>query len=125
MKIALLSHVASVAVPTGAERSLALLAGGLAARGHEVTVVAPGPWALGDAVRERGVAVEIVPSRACWLTYWEPCPAPVAAAKWIRWTLPDRSVARLVSCLRRLAPAGRNRHELSAHLDAPFSAFSR
>ena len=46
MRVALLSHLASPSAPTGAERSLAMLATGLAAAGHEAAVTAPGPWSL-------------------------------------------------------------------------------
>jgi glycosyltransferase involved in cell wall biosynthesis len=84
LSIACLSHMASVAAPTGAERSLALLAAGLSRRGHRVLVVVPGDWVLGTSLRAAGVELAIVPSRSCWLAYHEPRPWPVALAKWAR-----------------------------------------
>ncbi len=89
LRIAMLSHVASPEVPTGAERSLALLARGLHGRGHEVCVVAPGPWVLEAELAESGVETATVPTRACWLAYWEPRPWPVAGLKWLRCVAPD------------------------------------
>ena len=84
LSIACLSHVASPQAPTGAERSLGLLASSLAARGHRVVVVAPGPWALESELRAGGVEVETIPSSPCWTTYWEPRPWPLAVGKWLR-----------------------------------------
>ena len=55
MRIAMLSHLASLTAPTGAERSLALLALGLSANGHEVAVAAPGRWALSQELEAGGV----------------------------------------------------------------------
>ena len=57
MKVALLSHLASVDAPTGAERSLALLANGLVKRGHQVAMAAPGPWAMGADLEAAGIEV--------------------------------------------------------------------
>ena len=51
LSIAFLSHMASSTAPTGAEQSLALLAGGLRERGHRVGVVAPQRWVLEEQLR--------------------------------------------------------------------------
>jgi glycosyltransferase involved in cell wall biosynthesis len=100
LAIALLSHAASPVAPTGAERSLFVLARGLAARGHRLVVFAPGPWALEPALGELGVEVQRVPTRACWLTYHEPRPPLVVLAKWLRYARPGPGTRRLH---RRLA----------------------
>jgi glycosyltransferase involved in cell wall biosynthesis len=99
LSIALLSHLASPRAPTGAEHSLDLLARGLQARGHRVLVVAPGRWGLAGGLRARGVEVATIPSRPCWMTYWEARPWPVALAKWIRCRWPQRATARLKELL--------------------------
>jgi glycosyltransferase involved in cell wall biosynthesis len=104
LSIAFLSHLASPRAPTGAEHSLALLAGALSERGHRVAVVAPGRWALETRLRARGVEVETIPSRACWLTYWEPRPWPVAFAKAVRCLWPQRAKSRLAAFLERWRP---------------------
>lgn len=104
LRVMLLSHLASRRAPTGAERSLAVLAKGLAGRGHRVAVVAPGPWVLADELERAGVGVEAVPSRACWLTYWEPRPWPVVAAKWLRHAWPSRAAGRLERCIEVWQP---------------------
>jgi glycosyltransferase involved in cell wall biosynthesis len=104
LSIACLSHVASRQAPTGAERSLGLLAGALAARGHRVVVVAPGAWALQEELLSKGVEVETIPSRACWTTYWEPRPWPLAAGKWLRGLASSRANGRLASYLDRRNP---------------------
>jgi glycosyltransferase involved in cell wall biosynthesis len=104
LSIAFLSHLASPRAPTGAEHSLALLAGGLSDRGHRVAVVAPGRWALAAPLRSAGVAVETIPSRSCWMTYWEPRPWPVALAKWARCLWPQRATARIAAFLERWRP---------------------
>lgn len=104
LRVALLSHLASRGAPTGAERSLAELAKGLAGRGHQVVAVVPGPWALAEELRQAGVGVETVSSRACWLTYWEPRPWPVAAAKWLRHAWPQLAVRRLSRFLATWQP---------------------
>jgi glycosyltransferase involved in cell wall biosynthesis len=97
LSIAFLSHAASTDAPTGAERSLALLAAGMRRRGHRVAVVIPGPWSLERELV--GADVEIVrwPARACWLTYYAPRPWPVFVLKWARWAWPDRAVARIAA----------------------------
>jgi glycosyltransferase involved in cell wall biosynthesis len=104
LAIALLSHTASQRAPTGAEHSLALLAEGLSGRGHRVTVVAPGNWALEPALRRSGVEVATIPGRACWLTYYAPRPWPVFVLKWLRWAWPDRSTARITAYLEHWRP---------------------
>ncbi|HXV75380.1 MAG TPA: glycosyltransferase family 4 protein [Candidatus Polarisedimenticolaceae bacterium] len=104
MAVTMLSHVASPAAPTGAERSLALLASGLAERGHRVRVITPGPWSLGDALTRTGVAVETVATRPCWLTYYERRPWPLAAANWLRWAVASGAGRRLEQRLRELDP---------------------
>lgn len=101
LSVAMLSHAASSRAPTGAERSLALLAAGLAGRGHRVAVVAPGKgWVLAEELRRAGVDVFVVPSRPCWLTYWEPRPWPVVLLKALRCAWPDRSAAAMAALVR-------------------------
>ena len=104
LALAFLSHMASPVSPTGAEQSLALLAEGMHQRGHRVAVVVPGPWALGENLRRAGLHVEIIPSRSCWLAYYEPRPWPVAVLKWARWAWPERSTAKISRFLRAWAP---------------------
>lgn len=104
LRIACLSHLASRSAPTGAERSLAELAVGLARRGHRVLVVAPGPWILEAELRAAAVEVACVPSRSCWLTYWEPRPWPVAVAKWVRHAWPQVATRRLGALLATWRP---------------------
>lgn len=101
-RIALCSHLASPRAPTGAERSLALLAGGLARRGHEVAVLVPGAWGLAEELRAAGVRLLTVPSRPCWLTYWEPRPWPVVAWKALRCVVARMAVRRLHAALASL-----------------------
>lgn len=105
MRIALLSHLASRAAPTGAERSLALLAEGLARRGHEVTVIAPGRWVLAEQLAQAGVGVRIVPTSMAWLVWYEERASAYAAAKWARTaSVAMRGRARLARELSSLAP---------------------
>ncbi|MBT8461676.1 MAG: glycosyltransferase family 4 protein [Gemmatimonadetes bacterium] len=104
MKVALLSHLASETAPTGAERSLAMLAEGLAARGHEVAVAAPGPWALEDDLASAGVSVTHVPARSCWLVQYGPQPIWLQAARALRYAAPDPGRGRLRSWLSALQP---------------------
>ncbi len=103
--IAMLSHLASRTAPTGAERSLALLAEGLAARGHRVAVAAPGPWVLAESLRRAGVALETIPVRACWLVQAGRPPFPLQLVRWLRYAAPDPGRGRLEAWLRRLGPA--------------------
>lgn len=104
LSIAFLSHMASSTAPTGAERSLALLACGLRRRGHRVGVVAPGRWALEGSLRASDVPLEIIPSRPCWMTYHEPRPWPVAALKWARCAWPQSSTGRIRRFLESFEP---------------------
>lgn len=100
----MLSHVASPRAPTGAERSLALLASGLVARGRRVGVTAPGPWSLADGLTDAGVAVANVPSRAVWMTYHDSLAWPIAAAKALRAACPVPGRGPLRRHLRERAP---------------------
>ena len=101
MKVVFLSHTASPEAPTGAERSLSLLARGMQERGHRAAVVFPGPTPEATALREAGVEVETIACRACWLTYHDPRPLAVAAAKWLRYAWPQRATAELRAFIRR------------------------
>lgn len=104
MKVAAISHLASPGVPTGAEKSLALLAEALAERGHTVGVVAPGRWCLADRLTAAGLAVASIPSRAAWLVQWAPQPPLTQAFRALRWHLPDRGVRRMMVWLDRFWP---------------------
>ena len=104
MKIALLSHLASEEAPTGAERSLALLALGLSAGGHEVVVATPGPWALREELEAGGVVVATVPVRQCWLVQYGPQPLWRQAARGLRYAFPDSGGRRLRAWLSELMP---------------------
>ena len=104
MKAALLSHLASVDAPTGAERSLALLAGGLGERGHEVAVVAPGPWAMGADLEAAGIEVATIPVRSCWLVQYGAQPLWRQTARVARYALPDRGYRDLRSWLGGFDP---------------------
>jgi len=97
MKVALLSHLASVDAPTGAERSLALLARGFRERGHEVAVAAPGPWAMGADLKAAGIEVATIPVQPCWLVQYGPQPLWRQAARAARYALPDRGYRDLRS----------------------------
>ncbi|MEP0773164.1 MAG: glycosyltransferase family 4 protein [Acidobacteriota bacterium] len=103
-RVVLTGHLASREAPTGAERSLALLAAGLARRGHRVTVLAPGPWCLSGELEEAGVQVRVVPTRPCWLTYWGSRPLPVVLWKGVRCAAAMRAVTRLAAALAELQP---------------------
>jgi glycosyltransferase involved in cell wall biosynthesis len=104
LAVALLSHLASPSAPTGAEESLALLAEGLRSRGHRVEVVAPGPWVLEDRLSRAGVPVHRVAVRSAWIVDPEPGVGARAAARWIRFLLPDAGEPRLAGLLRRMGP---------------------
>jgi len=104
MKIALLSHLASRTAPTGAERSLGILALGLSARGHEVAVATPGNWALTAELEAGGVAVEQVPVRQCWLVQYGPQPLWRQAARSLRYAWPDPGSRVLRRWLSELEP---------------------
>jgi len=104
MKIAILSHLASSTAPTGAERSLALLALGLAAGGHEVAVATPGPWALHEDLEVGGVSVTTVPVRQCWLVQYGPQPLWRQFARGLRYAFPDLGNRRLRLWLSKFEP---------------------
>jgi glycosyltransferase involved in cell wall biosynthesis len=104
VKAALLSHLASVDAPTGAERSLGLLARGLSGRGHEVVVTAPGPWSMGAALEAAEIEVATIPVRPCWLVQYGPQPLWRQTARGVRYALPDRGYRELRSCLGALDP---------------------
>lgn len=99
----MLSHLASPHAPTGAEKSLVILANGLASRGHRVAVAVPGPWILESALA-RGIEVRPIPCRMCWLTQYEPEPAWKQAARWLRFAAPDPGGRRLTAWLRETRP---------------------
>ncbi len=100
----MLSHLASKAAPTGAERVLAEVAVGLERRGHEVRLSVPGPWALGEKVRGLGVEVAEHPLRMCWLAQQRPQPLPMQLARWLRFAAPDRRARALRRWLAALRP---------------------
>jgi glycosyltransferase involved in cell wall biosynthesis len=104
MKIALLSHLASPTAPTGAERSLALLALGLSAGGHEVAVATPGRWALSQELDAGGASVTAVPIRQCWLVQYGPQPLWRQAARGLRYAWPDPGTRRLRRWLSGFEP---------------------
>ena len=104
MKAALLAHLASVDAPTGAERSLALLARGLGARGHEVAVAAPGPWSMGADLEAAGIEVATIPVRPCWLVQYGPQPVWRQTVRAARYALPDHGFGDLRSWLGALRP---------------------
>jgi len=104
MKAALLSHLASVDAPTGAERSLALLARGLVKREHQVAVAAPGPWSMGADLEAAGVEIVTIPVRPCWLVQYGPQPLWRQVARGARYSLPDRGYRDLRSWLGALDP---------------------
>jgi glycosyltransferase involved in cell wall biosynthesis len=104
MKIAMLSHLASAAAPTGAERSLAVLARGLSARGHEVAVTAPGRWSLDDELAEAGLPVTSIPVKPCWLVQWGSQPLWLQTLRGMRYAMPDLGARVLLRWLSELAP---------------------
>lgn len=103
LSIAMLSHLASSRAATGAERSLVVLANGLAARRHRVAVAAPGPWIL-EKDLAGPVELRRVACRMCWLTHYEPEPAWKVAARWLRFAAPDPGGRRLERWLRESRP---------------------
>jgi len=104
MKAALLSHLASVDAPTGAERSLALLARGLVKRSHEVAVAAPGPWSMAADLEAAGIEVDTIPVRSCWLVQYGAQPLWRQAMRAARYALPDPGSRDLRSWLGMLDP---------------------
>ena len=104
MKLAAVSHLASPAAPTGAERSLAHLFGALAERGHETAVAVPGRWCLEERVRQSGVEVVEIASRPCWLVQWGRQPAWKQALRLLRCVAPDPGRRRMMVWLDRYWP---------------------
>jgi glycosyltransferase involved in cell wall biosynthesis len=104
MKIAAISHLASPDAPTGAEKSLAALAGSLAGRDHRVGVVAPGPWCLAPDLEVAGVEVTTIGSRSCWLVQWGPQPFAAQLLRFFRYQLPDPGYRRMMVWLDRFWP---------------------
>lgn len=104
MKLAGISHLASTGAATGAEKSLALLAESLAARGHDIGVIAPGPWCLAGRLEASGVEVAEIPSRACWLVQWGRQPVFKQALRYLRWRMPDPGARRMMVWLDRFWP---------------------
>ena len=104
MRVALLSHLASATAPTGAERSLALLARGLCARGHEVAVATPGPWSLSGELEVAGMSVQSIPVRPCWLVQYGPQPLWRQAARGVRYAFPGSGGRRLRTWLSEFEP---------------------
>ena len=104
MRVAMLSHLASAKAPTGAERSLALLAQGLSARGHEVAVATPGRWALYEELEASGVSVSPIGVRQCWLVQYGPQPMWRQAARAVRYAWPDPGGLILKRWLSELEP---------------------
>jgi glycosyltransferase involved in cell wall biosynthesis len=104
MKVVHLSHLASKTAPTGAERVLDVLAGGLSRRGHRVAVVAPGPWGLAAARPGNDVEIKVIPLRCCWLVQAESQPLWLQAARGARFLLPDPGVSTLREFLADFDP---------------------
>ena len=105
LTIAMISHLASATAPTGAERSLTLLAEGLAERGHRVAVATPNEWLLTARLVEAGIEMSEAAPRPCWLAWYEPRSPIYTAAQWGRFALfPDRRRAALARWLRAVAP---------------------
>jgi len=103
LRLALLSHLASSPAPTGAEESLALLAEGLRDRGHRVDVVVPGAGALETRLGAAGIPVHRVAVRSAWIVDPEPGVSPAAAARFLRFALPDPGERELAELLRSRA----------------------
>ncbi len=89
MKVAMLSHLASTAAPTGAERVLELLARELGGRGHLIAVSAPGPWDLAASLEKSGIEVRPIPVRCCWLVQADRQPMWRQVYRGARFLLPD------------------------------------
>lgn len=104
MKIAAISHLASPAAPTGAEKSLASLAGALVGRDHRVAVVAPGSWCLADGLEATGIEVTTIPNRGCWLVQWGRQPPVRQLLRYLRYRLPDPGYRRMMVWLDRYWP---------------------
>lgn len=103
LAVAMLSHLASPHAPTGAERSLVLLANGLAARRHRVAVTAPGPSAL-ESQLTSGIPVTRIPCRMAWISHFEREPLWRVAARALRFAAPDPGPAALATWMRGVWP---------------------
>jgi glycosyltransferase involved in cell wall biosynthesis len=103
LSIAMLSHLASPHAPTGAERSLVVLANGLAAAGHRVSMTAPGQFSL-ESTLAPGIELTRIPCRMCWLTNYEPEPAWKMAGRWLRFAAPDPGEGAITSWLAGVWP---------------------
>ena len=104
MNVALLSHLASRTAPTGAEHSLSLLARGIAERGHEVAVTAPGPWTLERDLAASGIDVEKIAVRNCWLVQYGRQPLWRQMARAVRYAVPDPGRGTIRRWLGQLRP---------------------
>jgi len=105
MRIACLSHLASREAPTGAERSLGLLATGLGRRGHETALAVPGAWWQEEALlQESGVMLVRAGCRCLWLTSADRQPVVKQLLRGIRFVAPDPDVRRLRRWLVRFNP---------------------
>jgi glycosyltransferase involved in cell wall biosynthesis len=104
MKLVAVSHLASPDAPTGAEKSLAFLAGALSERRHATAVVVPGRWCLSDAVKESGVEVAEIASRACWLVQWGKQSGWKQTLRYLRYRFPDPGYRRMMVWLDRYWP---------------------
>lgn len=104
MTVALLSHLASISAPTGAERVLELLGRGLRDRGHRVAVSAPGQWDLAPALQAADVDVRSIPIRCCWLVQADRQPAWWQLVRGVRYLLPDPGVRALKAFLGEFEP---------------------
>jgi glycosyltransferase involved in cell wall biosynthesis len=103
LAVAMMSHLASPHAPTGAERSLVVLANGLAARKHRVAVTAPGPSAF-ESLLAASVPFTRIPCRMAWLSHFEHDRLWRVAAKFLRFTAPDRGPAQLEQWIRGVWP---------------------
>ena len=101
--VAMLSHLASPHAPTGAERSLVLLANGLAARKHRVAVTAPGPSAV-EAQLASDIPLARIPCRMAWLTQFETERAWKTAGRYFRFVAPDPGPGLLTHWIRGVWP---------------------
>jgi glycosyltransferase involved in cell wall biosynthesis len=103
LSIAMLSHLASPHAPTGAERSLVVLANGLAIRGHRVSMTVPGTFSL-ESTLAPGIKLTRIPCRMCWLTSFEPEPAWKVAGRWLRFAAPDPGEGAISQWLAGVCP---------------------
>lgn len=103
LAVAMLSHLASPHAPTGAERSLVLLANGLAARRHRVAVTAPGPSAF-ESQLASNVPLTRIPCRMAWNSHFERDPLWRVAARFLRFVALDPGPAKLEDWMRGVWP---------------------